>query len=154
MESTPATATVDAQTAKPRQASRPTASEANEPSSTPRILDVERGPNWLFVRVRKCRPGDPEVLSLAQCVASALDQHFIYRVVLELEEAALPCDRLIEELRVLDQWIQDHHGVLRLCGLPSQYTRRFHRSHITTRFPLYHDREEAVWGGPHPCQPR
>ncbi len=154
MESTSATATVDAETAKPRQAPRPAASKTNESTSTPRSLDIERGPNWLFVRVQKCRPGDPEVLSLAQRVSSALDQHFIYRVVLELEEAVLPCDRLIEELRVLDQWIQDHHGVLRLCGLPSQYTTRFQRSHITTRFPLYHDREEAVWGGPRPGQPR
>jgi hypothetical protein len=154
MDSTRAIATVDAELNKSRPASAATVPETNQPTATLRNLDVERGPNWLFVRVRKCRLGDPEAISLAQRVSSALDQHFIYRVVLELEEAALPCDRLIEELRVLDQWIQDHHGVLRLCGLPSQYTRRFHRAHLTNQFPLYHDREEAVWGGPHHCPPR
>ena len=35
---------------------------------------------------------------------------------------------LVEELRALDEWIQQHHGVLRLCGLPAQYTRRFDRA--------------------------
>ena len=96
----------------------------------------------------------PTRIALAQRVSDAMDQHFIYRVVLELEEAALPCDRLIEELRVLDQWIQDHHGVLRLCGSPPQYSRRYDRNHLHALFPFYHDREQAVWGGPHRCQPR
>ncbi|MHB0959156.1 MAG: hypothetical protein ACYC6N_01745 [Pirellulaceae bacterium] len=113
-------------------------------------LEIERGPNWLFVRVHRCRPGDIEVLSLAERVTAALDQHFTYRVVLELEESVLPCEQLIEELRLLDQWIQEHHGVLRLCGLPPRYAR----SQVTQRFPLYHNRLEAVWGGPSPCHPR
>jgi hypothetical protein len=154
MESTPVIAAVDAERIRSKLASAPPATETYPSSTNLRNLDIERGPNWLFVRVKKCRPGDPEAISLAQRVSSALDQHFIYRVVLELDEAALPCDRLIEELRVLDQWIQDRHGVLRLCGLPSQYTRRFHQAHLSREFPLYHDREEAVWGGPHHCQPR
>jgi hypothetical protein len=130
------------------------AAPAGRTIATKRDLDIERGPNWLFVRVHRCRPGDVEVLSLAERVTSALDQHFIYRVVLELEESVLPCEQLIEELRLLDEWIQEHHGVLRLCGLPSRYTRSLQRSQVTHRFPLYHDREEAVWGGPPPGPPR
>ena len=154
MDSTRAIAIVDAQRKESRPAPAPTVPESNQAATTGCNLDIERGPNWLFVRVKKCHPDDPEATSLAERVSSALEQHFIYRVVLELDEAALPCDHLIGELRVLDQWIQDHHGVLRLCGLPPQYIRRFHRAHLTTEFPLYHDREEAVWGGPHHCQPR
>jgi hypothetical protein len=51
------------------------------------------------------------------------------------------------ELRQLDAWMQQHCGVLRLCGLPAHYVRRLRHTHFTDRFPLYHDREEAVWGG-------
>jgi hypothetical protein len=43
--------------------------------------------------------------------------------------------------------MQQHCGVLRLCGLPAHYVRRLRHTHFTDRFPLYHDREEAVWGG-------
>ena len=96
---------------------------------------------WMFSRWPNASP-------------SALDQHFIYRVVLELEESVLPCEQLIEELRLLEEWIEDHHGVLRLCGLPARYTKSFLRSQVTQRFPLYQDREEAVWGGPRFCPPR
>ncbi|MHB8969694.1 MAG: hypothetical protein ACYC3X_06240 [Pirellulaceae bacterium] len=117
-------------------------------------LEIERGPNWLFVRVRRCRPGDMDVLSLAERVTAALDQHFINRVVLEFEESVLPCEQLIEELRLLEEWIDDHHGVLRLCGLPARYTKSFLHSQVTQRFPVYQDREEAVWGGPRFCPPR
>jgi hypothetical protein len=153
MERTSATATVGGQGVQAKPIPRVSGSEITPSAPSAPKLDIERGPNWLFVRVRQCRPGDPDAESLAERVSSALDQHFIYRVVLELEDATLPCDRLIEELQTLDQWIQDRHGVLRLCGLPIQYTRRFHRAHLTNRFPLYRDREEAVWGGPHHCLP-
>ena len=134
--------------------SSPTTLEAAPPPAEPPSLEIERGPNWLFVRVKQCRPGHAESESLAQRVASALDQHFVNRVVLELDEAALPCDRLIEELRALDHWIQEHQGVLRICGLPPRDARRFHGAHLPHEFPLYREREEAVWGGPHHCQPR
>jgi hypothetical protein len=139
------------------EASRPLAAserQPDRPAGSPAHLDVERGPNWLFVRVKECLPGDSEALPLAERVASVLDQHFIYRVVLELEEAALPCDQLIAQLRALEQWVHDHDGVLRVCGLPSRYARPLRRSRLTDRLPLYHDREEAVWGGPRPWPPR
>jgi hypothetical protein len=154
MDRTSAAAIVDGQPvpAKP-MAPIPGSTPAPPAPPAPR-LEVERGPNWLFVRVRQCRPGDPEAESLAQRVTSVLDQHFTYRVVLELQDATLPCEKLIEQLQTLDQWIQDHHGVLRLCGLPNAYRRPLHRARLTGRFPLYRDRQEAVWGGPHRCHPR
>ncbi|MCU0962109.1 MAG: hypothetical protein MUF48_18600 [Pirellulaceae bacterium] len=110
-------------------------------------LHVERGPNWLFIRLIRCPDQPGQLGTLARCIADVLDQHLVNRVVLELNEAACPCERLVVELQQLDAWMQTHHGVLRVCGVPAHYVRRLRRTHFTDRFPLYQDREEAVWGG-------
>lgn len=110
-------------------------------------LEIERGPNWLFVRVHTCHACSDTYSSLASRVSTALDQHLVNRVVLELGDAAISCEQLIEELRVLDNWVQHRHGVLRVCGLSGRASYRLHRSPLAQRFPVYHDREEAVWGG-------
>jgi hypothetical protein len=154
MDSRHAAATLDVERDDAHAPSSDHPADASPATVCSRHLDIERGPNWLFVRVKPCWQGAPSAASLAEQVVAALDQHFINRVVLEFDEARLPCDRLIEELRVLDRSIQSRHGVLRLCGLPADYTRRFDRAHLGNQFPLYHDREDAVWAGHHPCQPR
>jgi hypothetical protein len=125
---------------------RSTLQPLNEPG-TGEELEIQRGPNWLFVRVHTCHTCSDNCASLASRVSAALDQHLVNRVVLELGDAAISCEQLIEELRVLDNWVQHRHGVLRVCGLSSRASYRLHRSPLAQRFPVYHDREEAVWGG-------
>jgi hypothetical protein len=115
--------------------------------ASPEELEIERGPNWLFVRVHTCHADSDTCASLASRVSAALDQHFVNRVVLELGDAAISCEQLIEELTVLDNWVQHRHGVLRVCGLSGRTSYRLHRSPLAQHFPVYHDREEAVWGG-------
>jgi hypothetical protein len=110
-------------------------------------LEIERGPNWLFVRVHTCHAGSDTCSSLASRVSAALDQHLVNRVVLELGDAAISSEQLIEELMVLDNWIQHRHGVLRVCGLSGRASYRLHRSPLAQHFPVYHTREDAVWGG-------
>lgn len=117
-------------------------------------LEIERGPNWLFVRVHSYHAGSDTPMSLASRVSAALEQHLVNRVVLELGDAAISCEQLIEELMVLDNWVQHRHGVLRVCGLPGRTSYRLHRSTLAQHFPIYHDREEAVWGGARVDQPR
>ena len=117
-------------------------------------LDVRRGPNWLFVRVKGGGTDDLDLPALADRVCSVLDRHFTYRVVLELQEIELPCRSLIHQLRLLDDRIRGHDGILRLCGLTPQYTESLRRSPLTQRLPSYGDREEAVWGCRRGTQPR
>ena len=50
-------------------------------------LDVDRGPDWIFVRVHP-RDGFDDAPGLAESVWTVLEQHFIYRVVLEIDEIA------------------------------------------------------------------
>jgi len=113
----------------------------------PEELEIERGPNWLFVRVHTCHSCSPTCPSLASRISEALDQQLVNRVVLELGDAAISCEQLIEELTVLHNWVQHRHGVLRVCGLSGRTSYRLHRSPLAQHFPVYHDREEAVWGG-------
>lgn len=110
-------------------------------------LRVERGPNWLFIRLVRCPDQPGPVGTLARHIVDVLDQHMVNRVVLELNDAVFPCERLVMELRQLEAWMQARHGVLRICGVPADYVRRLRHAHLTDRFPLYQDREEAVWGG-------
>ena len=48
-------------------------------------LDVERGPDWLLVRIRNLDRAEPET-PLAEQLWALLEQHFTYRLVLELDE--------------------------------------------------------------------
>ena len=49
-------------------------------------LTVDRGPNWLFVKLRPKRHFADDVPQIADELWSIASRHFIYRLVLELEE--------------------------------------------------------------------
>lgn len=115
-------------------------------------FDVQRGPDWLIVRIKNFDPAEPDSPSLMEGIWSLLEQHFTYRVVLELDQVPLMNSALVEQLFLLYRRIQEHDGVLRLCGL-SPYSRRvLHACRLDDRLPPYHDRQEAVMGRPR--QPR
>jgi anti-anti-sigma factor len=117
-------------------------------------LDVERGPDWLLVRVRSLEFDGNEPPPLAERLWSLLEQHFTRRLVLELDQIKVLNSRLIGQLIVLYKRIQQHDGVLRLCGL-SPYNRRvLHSCCLDDRLPAYDNRVEAVMGGAGPRLPR
>jgi len=117
-------------------------------------LDVDRGPAWLLVRVHRPRQPMADAPPLSEVVWSLLEQDFIYRVVLELNELRRLDDRLIEQLIDLHDRIAAHGGLLRLCGL-SPYNRRLLLERgLDDRFVPYEDREEAVMGDHLPRLPR
>jgi anti-anti-sigma factor len=114
-------------------------------------FEVDRGPDWLLVKLRKVEADGPGSQQLAEQMWRLLQQHFTYRLVLELDQIAVLNSTLIAQLIQLYQRIREHDGVLRLCGL-SPYNRRvLHNCALDDRFPSYDSREEAVMGG---CGPR
>jgi anti-anti-sigma factor len=117
-------------------------------------LDVERGPDWLLVRVRDFDPMESDAPPLAERLRSLLEQHFTYRLVLELDEVEELDSYLIGELIRLHRWIERHDGVLRVCGLSPQNCRVLHACRLDEQLPLYGDREEAVMGRPRVEKPR
>jgi anti-anti-sigma factor len=117
-------------------------------------LDVERGPDWLLVRVRNLGQIDSGSPPLSDCLWRLLEQYFIYRLVLELDEVEVLDSALIEQLIQLYQRIKEHDGVLRLCGLSARNRRVLHTCRLDERLLPYEDRVEAVMGRPHFIRPR
>lgn len=120
-------------------------------------FDVDRGPDWLWIRVRGARSAPLSSVSLADELKELIEKHFVYRVVLELQR--LPklsgnlvlSSKLIGELVQVNQYIRAHDGVLRLCGLSAENRAMLNVCGLDDLCLDYHTREEAVCGscGPH-----
>ena len=117
-------------------------------------LDVERGPEWLLVRVRNLDLAESDATPLVERLWSLLQQHFTYRLVLELDDVGVLSSPLIEQFVQLYKRIEEHDGVMRLCGLSPHNLQVLHACRLDERLLPYTDRREAVMGGPGPRQPR
>jgi len=114
-------------------------------------LDVDRGPNWLFVKVGS--PGDEaDILCLADQLWALLDRALTYRLVLEMDEIDVLRSLLIGQLVLLQKRIRRHGGMLRLSGVSADNRQVIERCSMADRFPAYRNRVEAVMGasGPKP----
>jgi anti-anti-sigma factor len=107
-------------------------------------LDVERGPDWLFVRVTPPEGDLSAAPSLADAVWAVLEQSFTYRVVLDLEPIALVRSALLGQLVLLAKRVRTHDGLLRLCGMSADNRDVLIASRLDTLLPSYPDRSAAV----------
>jgi anti-anti-sigma factor len=114
-------------------------------------LDVERGPDWLLVKVRKGEEDAAEPAPLADELWSLLGRHFTYRLVLELDQIDLLNSYLIGQFVRLYKLIRERDGVMRLCGLSPQCAQVLRTCRLNDRFLPYQDRREAVMAC---CRPR
>lgn len=118
-------------------------------------LHVERGPEWLFIRVEAPPHHDFDTPPLAEALWAQLQSHFTYRVVVELQDVPLLDSYLVGQLVLLHKRIHAHGGVLRVCGLSEHNQRVLRDCQLGGRLPHYCSREEAIWGTLHrPMQPR
>ena len=109
-------------------------------------LEVKRGPGWLLARLSSPDEDASDAPPLAEQLRSLLERHFVYRLVLDLDEIELLDSHLLGQLVLLDKWIRDHEGVMRLCAL-SRFNREVLHVHgLDARFPAYGDCQEAVMG--------
>jgi hypothetical protein len=110
-------------------------------------LTVDRGPNWLFVKLRPKRRFAQDVAQIADELWSIASRHFTYRLVLELEELdQMPVD-LIEQLVILQERLLHSDGSLRICGLPTNCVEKLRSSRLESALPIYATRQAAVLGG-------
>ncbi len=109
-------------------------------------LEVDRGPDWLFVRM--CCDGVPlaENAPLAQSLWELLEQHFTHRLVLELDQLPSLGSSLVGQLVLLHKRIHLHDGVMRLCGLSDANQQVLRICRLEDRFPQFENREQAVQG--------
>ncbi|MDZ4818064.1 MAG: STAS domain-containing protein [Planctomycetota bacterium] len=122
-------------------------------------LEVERGPDWVFVRARphdhdnRNAYHDEDVANFADQVWAVLEQSFTYRLVLELEGVPLLHSRLIGQLVRLSKRVHSHNGVLRLSGLSLENQAVLHVCRLDNALPCFESRGDAV-NGNRPSQPR
>jgi anti-anti-sigma factor len=106
-------------------------------------LQIERGPDWLFVRLRP----DPEHLDqVAERLWALLNQHFVYRLVLEMDEVDFLPSVLMGQLVMLQKRILQHDGALRLCGLTDSCEQALHFCRLDHTLAHFKTREDAVRG--------
>ena len=116
-------------------------------------FDVERGPESLIVRLGAPAAGVSDWAGLADALWSVLDQHFIYRLVLDCELAGLVDSTLMGQLVLLERRIRKRGGLLRLCGLSEASQQALHQCRLDGRLPHFETRTDAILGH-RPSQPR
>ena len=121
-------------------------------------LDIDRGPDWLFIRLQPPRGNDTAhrdggEAPLAEMVWKQLEQCFCYRVVLELDGIDYLRSWMIGELVRLHKRVTTQGGMLRLCGVNSDALAVLRICRLADRFPAYRNRTDAVMGY-RPPQPR
>mgnify|MGYP001168729175 CR=1 FL=1 len=107
---------------------------------------VDRGPNWLFVRLQPKNRFASELPDLADRLMAMASQHFIYRIVLELDELRSVPSAMIEQLRVLHDRLAECGGALRLCGLSAKCAETLRQCDLESMLPNHATRQEAVLG--------
>lgn len=109
----------------------------------PEFEVVDRGPDWLFVRIRP----EPEHLDrVADRLWSLMNQHFVHRIVLEMDEVDFLPSLLMGQLVMLHKRVLQNEGTLRLCGLSRQCADALHLCRLDQALPHFHSREDAVRG--------
>ena len=117
-------------------------------------LQVERGPEWLFVRPERAAGGHAAAPRLAEQVWSLLEQTLTHRVVLDLSEIDRLDSLLLEQVLWLHRQIANHDGMMRICGLDTANQRVLAQEGLDAVFGHYRDYEAAVMGDARPPQPR
>ena len=109
-------------------------------------MEVDRGPDWLFIRLRGEEPFDTEGIELSSRCFQMMEQEFVQRAVIEMDEIDLLRSHLLGELVALRKRLQDQGGMLRLSGLSDDNYEVLVSSGLTHHFPRYSSCEEAVMG--------
>lgn len=106
-------------------------------------VDVDRGPDWLFV---KLKPGSQDPGDMAERLWSLANRHFVYRLVLEMDRVEQIPSRLMGQLVMLQKRVLQRDGALRLCGLSPECEQALHFCRLDKALPNYECREDAVHG--------
>lgn len=109
-------------------------------------VEIDRGPDWLFICLQGHEPFDAAGIELAARVWQLVDQEFVNRLVLEMDNVPILRSELVGELVRLHARITSNGGIMRISGLSDANFAVLQSSRLEDRFPQYQDRREAVLG--------
>jgi hypothetical protein len=108
-------------------------------------LNVDRGPNWLFIQLKPKRNFAQDIPHIADELWSIAARHFTYRMVLELDEVRQMPAELVDQLTILQERLAHCDGSLRISGLSPECAQPLRDSLNDAR--VFATRQEAVHGG-------
>jgi anti-anti-sigma regulatory factor len=85
---------------------------------------------------------------------SILEQHFTYRLVVELDQIRSLDDAALDQLLLLHDRVAERGGMLRICGLSPRSHQHLLDRQLEDRLVPYQDREEAMMASAMPRRPR
>jgi anti-anti-sigma regulatory factor len=100
----------------------------------------------LIIKVRPTRAFAEKLAELSDQIWKVAARHFIYRVVLELEELDSMPTGLAAQLVLLQERLAQYGGALRICGLTPECADVISRSRLDAALPNHASRESAVLG--------
>jgi hypothetical protein len=107
---------------------------------------VDRGPNWLFIKLRLTKNTRAVVPQVAEKLWSIASRHFIYRLVLELDELEELPPGMMSQLIMLQQRLRQCGGALRICGLSPECEESLQSYELSSALQNHASRTEAVMG--------
>jgi hypothetical protein len=117
-------------------------------------MELEHGPEWLFVKLFGPEDDDAESAGLAECLLLLLQEELTQRLVLELDAVDVVDEEFLGELLQLYDRLESAGGLLRLCGIASHQQPLLRDFDGICRLPYFRDRHEAVMGFFRPGKPR
>ena len=116
-------------------------------------LEVDRGPDWLFVRILQIPRDADDAPPLAESLWRIMQEHFATRLVLEMDQVELLRSFLVGQLVLIAKRLHAGGGLLRICGLSENNRDVLRCLQLQDNFPVYASRDDAVLGH-HPRKPR
>jgi len=105
-------------------------------------LGVERGPDWLFVRLDPVE--DRQRARLAESVWETIQAHGASRVVLELDRVQAVNEPLRAAIAEIGSRLRDAGGLVRICGLSEAELSKLRSLPAAAAVPHFGSRAEAV----------
>lgn len=109
-------------------------------------MDLDRGPDWLFVHLVETDQADFCGDGLAEALWNLMQAEFTHRLVLEMDRVPLLRSAMLSELVKLHKRVHSTGGLMRLCHLSESNQQVLQLSRLGGHFPAYATREEAVMG--------
>lgn len=107
-------------------------------------IEVERGPDWLFVRV--AGKADTGQADLTASVWETIREHGASRVVLELDHVETIDEAFGGAIGEIGTRVRDAGGLIRICGLSEPQLSRLRSVAAASRVPHFDTRSDAVGG--------
>lgn len=105
---------------------------------------VERGPDWLFLRLHEGGEAGEDLGPLAERLWAMIRVNRAHRVVLELDDVQAVDDTLIDAIVDVGDRLRDDGGFVRVCGLSAGNLARLQSSGRAEGLTHFDSRSAAV----------